>query len=118
MLLILPPSESKRAGGGEGTALDPGRLGFAGLAPQRREVLKATRALARNLQVMAGALKVGPGQHEEILRNRVIASSPTMPALDRFTGVLYDALGAETLTAAGNCGNHQGRDDVPQLFTT
>lgn len=98
MLLILPPSESKRAGGAAGTALDLGRLSFPELTEARREVLKATRALARNLQVMAGALKLGPSQQHELQRNREIESSPVMPAIDRFTGVLFDALSAETLT--------------------
>lgn len=97
MLLILPPSESKRAGGSPGGALDLGRLSFPELTETRQAVLKATRALARNLQVMAGALKLGPSQQHELQRNREIETSPVMPAIDRFTGVLFDALSAETL---------------------
>jgi cytoplasmic iron level regulating protein YaaA (DUF328/UPF0246 family) len=98
MLLILPPSESKRTGGSPGEVLDLGRLSFPELTETRRAVLKATRALARNLQVMAGALKLGPNQQHELQRNREIATSPVMPAIDRFTGVLFDALGADTLS--------------------
>lgn len=108
MLLILPPSESKRAGGTAGSALDLGRLSFPELTEPRRAVLDATRALARNLQAMAAALKLGPSQQHELQRNREIESSPVMPAIDRFTGVLFDALSAETLTPperefAGRC---------------
>lgn len=97
MLLILPPSESKEAGGDEGTALDLGRLRFPGLTPARAAVLEATTALAQDLDAMATALKVGPGLRHELERNRELATSATMPALDRFTGVLYDALEASTL---------------------
>ncbi|TQL48507.1 hypothetical protein FB562_1601 [Homoserinimonas aerilata] len=98
MLLILPPSESKRTGGEEGTALDPGRLSFPELAVPRREVLRATKALARNLSTMAAALKIGPSLQHELQRNREITTSPVMPAIDRFTGVLFDALDAGSLS--------------------
>jgi len=55
--------------------------------------------LSHDLDAMAAALKVGPTLREELERNRALASSPTMPALDRFTGVLFEALGADTLDA-------------------
>ncbi|MES2171211.1 MAG: peroxide stress protein YaaA [Actinomycetota bacterium] len=98
MLLLLPPSETKRDGGTHGTTLDLGALSFPSLTPTRRTVLAATRRLARNLTTMAAALKVGPSQHGELLRNRALGSSPTMAAIDRYTGVLYDALDAGSLT--------------------
>ena len=46
------------------------------------------------------ALKLGRTQEAEVGRNRTLASSATMPVLDRYTGVLYDALDAGTLTSA------------------
>jgi cytoplasmic iron level regulating protein YaaA (DUF328/UPF0246 family) len=55
------------------------------------------RRLAGNLAVMADALKLGPSQKHELVRNRAVRSSPTMPAMDRYTGVLYDALDAPSL---------------------
>lgn len=94
MLVLLPPSETKRDGGSEGSALDLAALGFASLTPTRRSVIAATRRLSRNLTTMAQALRLGPTQHFEIIRNRELSVSPTMPALDRYTGVLYDALDA------------------------
>lgn len=100
MLLLLPPSETKRDGGTDGATLDLATLGFPELTPQRRAVIAATRRLARNLSTMASALKLGPSQHFELIRNRQLGSSPIMPALDRYTGVLYDALDAESLSAA------------------
>jgi len=46
------------------------------------------------------ALKLGPRQAGEVERNRSLTRSATMPALDRYTGVLYDALDAATLSPA------------------
>jgi uncharacterized protein len=48
---------------------------------------------------MALALKLGPHQNEELLRNRRVARSPVLSALDRYTGVLYEALDVPTLTS-------------------
>lgn len=49
---------------------------------------------------MMAALKLGRTQSAEVGRNLVLASSPTLPVLDRYTGVLYDALDAATLEPA------------------
>lgn len=100
MLLLLPPSETKRDGGADGSVLDLAALGFPALTPQRRAVIAAMRRLARNLTTMAAALRLGPSQHAELIRNRTLGSSPTMPALDRYTGVLYDGLDAGSLGVA------------------
>jgi hypothetical protein len=43
------------------------------------------------------ALKLGPTQRFEIDRNRAVATSPVMPAIERYTGVLYDAIDTESL---------------------
>lgn len=97
MLILLPPSETKRDGGADGTVLELSQLGFPKLAASRRTVIAALRKLARNQKAMAVALHLGPTQHFEVVRNRALGSSPTLPALDRYTGVLYDALDAHTL---------------------
>jgi cytoplasmic iron level regulating protein YaaA (DUF328/UPF0246 family) len=97
VLVILPPSETKRDGGVEGSSLDLGSLSYQGLAKQRRTVLAATRSLASNAATMAAALKLGPNLGFEVTRNRELRRSATMPAIDRYTGVLYDALGATSL---------------------
>lgn len=100
MLILLPPSETKRDGGAEGTALSLQGLSFPELTPARRTVSVELRKLAGNLAVMAEALKLSDGQHQELIRNRTVRDSPTMPAMDRYTGVLYDALNAPSLPAA------------------
>ncbi|MBT2498289.1 peroxide stress protein YaaA [Agromyces sp. ISL-38] len=98
MLLILPPSESKRDGG-TASRLDLAALSFAELEPARSEVVDAAVALATDVDATMRALKLGPRQAAEVDRNRVLRSAPTMPAIDRYTGVLFDALDAATLDA-------------------
>lgn len=99
MLLILPPSETKRDGGAEGTRLDLSLLSFGELDPQRREALRALAVLSRNAAIATGALSLGPTQRHELARNRAVATSPVLPALERYTGVLYDGLAAHSLSA-------------------
>ncbi|QNO38530.1 peroxide stress protein YaaA [Protaetiibacter sp. SSC-01] len=97
MLILLPPSETKREGGAEGSGLDLNALGFAGLASARRTALDALEELASDPEASAKALKLGKTQAHEAERNRRIRTSPVMPALDRYDGVLYDALDGATL---------------------
>lgn len=99
MLILLPPSETKRDGGADDTTLDLSLLSYPQLAKPRKAVIAALRKLGRNQAAMAAALRLGPTQHFEVLRNREFGSSPLLPALDRYTGVLYDALDAPSLPA-------------------
>ena len=98
MLLLLPPSQTKRDGGADGSALRLDSLGFPKLTPARRTVLGAVKALAADPAAMMAALRLGPKQHGEVARNKGIRRSALLPALDRYTGVLYDALDAGTLS--------------------
>ena len=97
MLVLLPPSETKRDGGEPGSSLDLAGLSYPELATHRTETLDALRKLSRNLSVATGALGLGPTQRFEVDRNRVVLSSPVMPVIDRYTGVLFDGIAAETL---------------------
>ena len=45
-------------------------------------------------------LGLGPTQAEELARNRAIEDSPCAPAIEVYTGVLYEALGVAGLTSA------------------
>ncbi|MDQ4138521.1 MAG: peroxide stress protein YaaA [Actinomycetota bacterium] len=100
MLLLLPPSETKRDGGDPSRTLDLAALSFPELTAARRSALASLRALSRNLTAAAAGLKLGGSQRFEIDRNRVLGKSPVLPALDRYTGVLYDGLDAATLSPA------------------
>ncbi|TFB84091.1 peroxide stress protein YaaA [Cryobacterium algoricola] len=99
MLLLLPPSETKRTGG-TGEPLDLNHLRYPSLNSQRRVLVRELRSLARNPEAMMAALKLGRTQAGEVAHNRALTTAPTMAALDRYTGVLYDALDAQTLTLA------------------
>ncbi|WP_345761544.1 YaaA family protein [Diaminobutyricibacter sp. McL0608] len=106
MLLLLPPSETKNDSGAGG-ALRLGELGFPSLTHTRRAVLKAIGELSRDRDASIRALKLGPKQHSEVDRNRVIRRSPTMPAIDLYSGVLYDAFDARTLSSADQVRAHE-----------
>ncbi|GAA3597026.1 peroxide stress protein YaaA [Klugiella xanthotipulae] len=60
--------------------------------------MSAVTELAADRDECIRVLKLGPQQHAEVDRNRSLASSPTMLALDRYTGVLYDAIDSDDLT--------------------
>lgn len=96
MLLLLPPSETKRVGG-EGGPLSFEALRFGQLTAARRTVVRAVTALAKDEPATMRALKLSPRQSAEVLRNRSLRTAPTMAAMDRYTGVLYDALDAASL---------------------
>lgn len=98
MHLILPPSETKISGGSTETLRLDG-LVFPELTQLRVELIGAVEQLAADEPAMIRALKLGKTQHEEVVVNRSISSSPTMPVIDRFTGVLYDGLDVATLNA-------------------
>ena len=108
MLLLIPPSETKRDGGDADAPLDLSRLSHPVLTGPRRAALAATRALSTNRATMAAALKLGASQQFEVTRNRQLRSSPTTSALERYSGVLYDALDAGTLSPAARAfaGDH------------
>ena len=99
MIVLLPPSETKRAGG-DGPALVLESLSSPELHPVRTELIDDLVALAADRDASRAALGLSAGQDSEIDRNAALRSAPTMPALHRYTGVLYDALDVESLRGA------------------
>jgi cytoplasmic iron level regulating protein YaaA (DUF328/UPF0246 family) len=97
MMILLPPSETKVSGGDEGSHLDLGSLSFLVQTPLRQKLANELVALAGNPAASLRALKLGPKGLGELQRNRELWEAPVMPALSRYTGVLYDALGFDTL---------------------
>jgi len=57
-------------------------------------VITAARSVSSEESSARTALKLGPKSIEERFRNLALETSGTMPAIDRYTGVLYDPLGA------------------------
>ncbi|TNL99272.1 YaaA family protein [Corynebacterium tapiri] len=94
MLIVLPPSETK-APGGSGPALDLAKLSFPSLNPIRADLIRELTSLSVD-DTMA-TLKLSEKLRSEAEANHVLQSSATMPAIHRYTGVLYDALDAATL---------------------
>lgn len=99
MLVLLPPSETKRAGG-EGPPLTAAALSFPQLDLLRTVLLDELVELAGDVPASCAALGLSPRQHDEVARNAALRTSPTLPALHRYTGVLYDALDPGSLRGA------------------
>lgn len=99
-VLLLPPSEGKSPGG-TGEPWAPGRSAFPELDGHREKaisaLLRAMRAAEPSrrklLGVKDGALAAATAA------NRAVRTAPTMPAIERYTGVLYDALDSDSLPA-------------------
>ena len=92
MLFLLPPSETKRPGGGALT-IDQVALTFGGLNKAREAVIEA-----------AGA--------KELL------SAPTMRALDRYSGTLYGALHGRGLKGTPTEHNSLTSDEIARAKST
>ena len=99
MLVLLPPSETKHAGG-DGAPLDLATLTAPELTPIREQLIGALGTLSADVPAARAALGLSPAQDEELTRNTVLRTSPTLPAIERYTGVLYDALDVRSLTRA------------------
>jgi uncharacterized protein len=107
VLILLPPSEAK-ATGGDGPSLaevhapGDGAPDHDAIYAARLRVLRAVSAFCRRTPGKARlALKLPPGSAAADLAANIAAlDAPTMPALDRFTGVLFAALDLPSLTAA------------------
>jgi cytoplasmic iron level regulating protein YaaA (DUF328/UPF0246 family) len=97
--VLLPTSEGKRSGG-DGPALRD--LPKGPLTKSRLQVAAALRRFIRSdPDAAAGALLLPPAVRDAALAaDKVAATSPTMPALDRYDGVLYQALDGPSLTPA------------------
>ncbi|MEZ0364540.1 peroxide stress protein YaaA [Mycobacterium sp. pUA109] len=99
MIVLLPPSETKR-GGGEGPPLRLDELSAPALTPVRTALVDELVALAGDRAASRRALGLSASQDAEIDRNAALRAAPTLPAIRRYTGVLYDALDVESLHGA------------------
>jgi cytoplasmic iron level regulating protein YaaA (DUF328/UPF0246 family) len=100
VLILLPPSEGKTAAT-RGRALDLSDLSFDELTPARERVLDALVDLCTgDPATAAGVLGVGSTQHDLVDRNAGLREAATARADRVYTGVLYDALDAGSMSAA------------------
>jgi hypothetical protein len=95
VLVLLPPSEGK-APAGRGRPLDLDRLSSPALNPVRARLVAALQAAdpAELQRVLACSA-------EEVAKDAVLTSSGTLPAIRRYTGVVYEALSYKTLSPNG-----------------
>ena len=92
MLFLLPPSETKRSGGGSLT-IDQVALTFGGLNKAREAVVEA-------------------------MGDKSLMTAPTMRALDRYTGTLYGALHGRGLKGTPTEHNSLTTDEVARAKST
>jgi cytoplasmic iron level regulating protein YaaA (DUF328/UPF0246 family) len=101
VLILLPPSEGKTPAAA-GDPVDHDSLWLPALATARRRVLTRLVAMCRRTSARSVAeslrtLGLGEGQRGEIARNAELATAPAAPAAEIYSGVLYEALAADTL---------------------
>jgi cytoplasmic iron level regulating protein YaaA (DUF328/UPF0246 family) len=99
VLVLLPPSETKRDGG-DGPPLQLDSLSFPSLTPMREALVEEVVTLAADIPASRRALKIAATLDAEIERNAALRTAATLPAIHRYTGVLYDALDVGSLTGA------------------
>jgi cytoplasmic iron level regulating protein YaaA (DUF328/UPF0246 family) len=100
MLVLLPPSETKVSGGLDNQSLDVSALSFPVQNSVRLRLIEQVLELSQDPTRARAALTLGPKGLGEIERNQQLLSSPVLPALERYTGVLFDSLDARGLGAA------------------
>jgi cytoplasmic iron level regulating protein YaaA (DUF328/UPF0246 family) len=99
VLVLLPPSESKSPPAARGKPVDLDTLSFPELTSTRLRVLDALAAVSAAPDALR-KLDVGPSLAPEVERNTRLRELPARPALEVYTGVLYDALGWPELSAS------------------
>jgi cytoplasmic iron level regulating protein YaaA (DUF328/UPF0246 family) len=99
VIVLLPPSETKHVGG-DGPPLRIDALSSPELRPMREELVDELVELAGDHPACRQALGISASQHAEIERNAALRSAATLPAINRYTGVLYDALDIGSLSRA------------------
>ena len=98
-LILLPPSEGKAAGG-DGPPLDLGSISFSELTPTRERVAKILSQVSQRPRTSHKLLGVkGVALEKAMAENASIAESATLPAIERYTGVMYDSIDYRSLDA-------------------
>lgn len=96
MLILLPPSEGKTPAA-NGPAIDWESLSFPELNPYRAKVLEALGTVSAHEDALT-LLGVGASLRDDVERNTRLHAEPAAPAHQVYSGVLYDALGYNSMT--------------------
>jgi len=98
-LILLPPSEGK-APEGEGAPLNLESLSFSEFNKTRAQMIKALGQLSGKPRVAQKQLGVkGIALDKARADNAGLLDAPTMTAIERYTGVMYDSIDHESLDA-------------------
>ena len=98
-LILLPPSEGKTDATGK-QRLDFKKLYFPALTKQRQDLAAAVIAMANGpTGKCRSALAISAKQDFEIERDQNLLTAATGPAWSIYTGVLYDAIEIDSLSA-------------------
>jgi cytoplasmic iron level regulating protein YaaA (DUF328/UPF0246 family) len=97
LVIILPPSEGKAIGGTTPWKPRQGAFGRS-LGPKREELIAALTRCSGGTEALLGVR----GNHLARARhaNRSLVGGPTLPAWQRYTGVVWDHLDIGSLTTA------------------
>ena len=99
MIFLLPPSEGKTPAS-SGPKFAPEKLIFPTLTEKRLHVMKAlANFCATKPELAAKALDLGTKQADLLTINAELMKAPCAPAIQIYTGVLYDHLGYSALNA-------------------
>lgn len=88
LVIMIPPSEGKTPGG-EGPRLKPSR--------HANEMINRLQSYDGDWGKLLGVK--GKALDEALAANQSLLQSPTMPAIERYSGVVYDGIGYSTLKA-------------------
>jgi cytoplasmic iron level regulating protein YaaA (DUF328/UPF0246 family) len=97
MLLLLPPSETKKIGGSNLT-IEQVHLSYGQLNEARDLVLDSLIKVCKSKAEAIKVLKLSSKQLGDRELNLAIREAPTMPAFERYGGTLYKAIATESFT--------------------